>query len=316
MNSQFTVCTYNIGSSVNDYFLHCKYHNPSLNFTSEEEDKQFRAKYDATQVKTAQLLENQADVYCLQEVGNTNRPMYTSLLNKGFQFVRYDNDRFDTAIALNPKRFIDITNHSIDVQITKYFKKDVAIATAIDIQSGQRVAFVSAHVPGFNFMKIEQEEVADGDLYCRAITQKLSQIGPSTIQIIGADMNANPEKWNPRFQTFSQRGLKVLRTNDSTNVNPKDSQDQKREIDFIFATSLSFWQKIKSIFCKSVQSNATIKAFNPLGWDIDNNASDHLPVFVDVKPTVNNSKIYQLLSSICSIFSCCTCRYKSIPQHN
>ncbi len=296
--SNFSVCSYNVGSRVDDYLQLCEYLKSPPSRKSRKEDDQFHAQYNTTQEKTAALLTNKAEVYCLQEVVDEERPLIKSLKENNFTIIRLESLKyFDTAIALDTKRFQDITNHSIEVQITQWFKKDVAIATATDILSGQRITFVSAHAPGFDFTKqvIDDEDAAEGDFYCQAILDRLSEIGNNTIHVIGADMNANPEKWNPRFQSFSNQGFQLHRKASATNVNPKDSVEQEREIDFIFTkATTSIWQKIKSIFVSTIQFKSTIKAEDSIGWDINNNASDHLPVFINLSPKVKISKIHQL----------------------
>lgn len=105
--------------------------------------------------------------------------------------------------------------------------------------------------------------------------------------------------WNPRFELFSNQGFQVYRKNSATNVNPKDSIEQEREIDFIFTkATTSIWQKIKSIFSSTVQFITTIKTENSIGWNVNDNASDHLPVFINISHKVNISQIYRLWNSI------------------
>lgn len=304
--SNFSICTYNVGSRVDDYFQLCKHLDSSLSFKSKEEDDAFRSKYAVVQNRTTELLTNKAEVYCLQEVGDEERPLIKSFKARNFEIIHLEGlPFFDTAIALDKNRFQDITNHSIDVQVNEEFKKDVAIATATDILSGQRITFVSAHAPGFDFTKkVNENDAAEGDFYCQAIVKKLSEIGNSTIQVLGADMNANPEKWNPRFQIFSNQGFQLDRKNSATNVNPKDLTDQEREIDFIFTKTISsIWQKTKSIFVSTVQYKTAIKVEDSIGWNANDNASDHLPVFIEVSPKINISKIGQLWNKICRFFS-------------
>jgi len=315
---QFSVCSYNMGSRVDDYFQLCRHLKPSFSLKAEEEDA-FRSKYRTTQNRTAELLTNQAEAYCLQEVGEEGeeRPVINSLKNRGFEIVHLEGLlAFDTAIALDTSRFKHISNQSIDVQITERFKKDVAIATATDIQTGQRITFVSAHAPGFDFTKeVNDKDAADGDFYCRAIAKKLSEIGNNTIHVIGADMNANPEKWNPRFKIFSRQGFQLHRTNSHTNVNPKDPTQKEREIDFIFTRTISsIWQKIKSIFVSTIQYSATIKTVNSIGWNVDDNASDHLPIFINISSKINVSKILQLWNISCRLLSSCFRKRRTQPQ--
>lgn len=307
MSLQFSVCTYNIGSREADYLQLCKHIDPSFSFKSREEEDAFRLKYNVTQNRTAELLADQAEAYCLQEVVAEERPIINSLKIKGFEIVHLEGlAHFDTAIALDKSRFKDIINHSIDVQINKHFKKDVAIATATDALSGRRITFVSAHVPGFDFTrKVNKEDAVEGDYYCQAIVDKISQIGRDSIHVIGADMNANPEKWKYRFQIFSRQGFQLHRTNASTNVNPKDSTQQEREIDFIFTkASSSIWQKIKSIFVSTIRYNTSIKTVNSIGWNTNDNASDHLPVFIKISQ-VNLSKIRRLWNATCRLLLSC-----------
>lgn len=314
MSSQFTVCTYNIGTGLSEYkesLTHSK--SPIL---KDGTDKQI-ASYNRTQEEAAKILNGQAEVFCLQEVGSTDRPLIKSFVQRGFTVIRCEGmEVFDSAVVLDTRRFKDITNHSFEAQITKSYKKDVAVATATDIKTGQQVAFVSAHVPGFPYnggsftnvpLPINQEITSAGDILCRAIVDKLSQVASGTIHIIGADMNCSPEKWNPRFEIFKQKNLKLIRTNAFTNLIYSDiqSDEKQRELDFIFTSSSSIWQRIKSIFFSIVEIHSSVKLLNPLGWDVDRNASDHLPVFATVDLQRTDSKIYQLWSWVRDGFKSC-----------
>jgi len=295
MNS-FDVCSYNLGTKVDDYLLLCKHNHPA-GFKAREQA--FRGKYRSAQAETTRLLlASQASVYCLQEVSHDNRPLITALKEKNFEIIHFGGIKnFDTAVALDKRRFKNITNHSIITRINKHHEKDIAIATATDSLTGQKVTFVSAHAPGFNFTQtINQTTTQKGDDYCQKIAKKLSEIGQNTIQIIGSDMNANPEKWNPRFKIFSNQGFQTQRTNLATNVNPRDSHDQEREIDFFFTKGIrmTLWQRIKSIFVSTFHFNPRIKFDNTINFDETKNASDHLPIFMNVAFKKKTSKIKQL----------------------
>jgi hypothetical protein len=129
-------------------------------------------------------------------------------------------------------------------------------------------------------------------------------------------MNANPERWNPRFEIFS--GFQVNRNANATNVNPADGrynpEFQEREIDFILTKMIvSLWQKIKAIFCGYLENTAAIHHYNPLNWDHDTNCSDHLPVFTHVTSTQMDSKIYQLWAAISSCF-CSSSAHEAIDS--
>jgi exonuclease III len=293
-----------MGKHCGDYLNNCKFHNS--NFIN---DNQFEEKYVEIQKSTAQLLKNEAEIFCLQEVMEENRPLVKALTEKGFKIVHFKNEKgFQTAIALSQDRFKDIVDHSFAVDIAKNFKRDVAIATATDKISGQKFTFVSAYVPGFELEKIyfSPKDTNEGDLYCKEIVKKLSQIGNH--MIIGSDMNANPEKWMPRFEIFSENRFQLHRTNATTNVNPYSDKLKQREIDFIFTktiTIFSVWQKIKSLFFSTIQCNASINPIKPIDFNVEHNASDHLPIFVKVDFKKNISKIQELWNAAWHLFSGC-----------
>lgn len=318
MSSQFTVCSYNVGVGMGDYQALCRHLGQAPKFVGNDAEVKeqlaaFTARYNAVQETTANRLKHLADVFCLQEVGNTERP-FMNVLNpryehfpQDFHTIRFEGlNEFDTAVLLSTNRFKDITNHSINVEIARNFSKDVAIAAATDRETGERVTFVSAHPPGFDFTSrnLNAADTREGDIYCRAIAQKLSEIGNSSIEIIGSDMNANPERWNPRFEIFSE--FQVNRNRTPTNVNPRDEAYQEREIDFVLTKIIfSIWQQIKALFCSHVQNTASIADQRPLGWNAETNCSDHLPVFIRVTSTPQDSKIYQLYSDIMSFLCQC-----------
>lgn len=305
------VCSYNMGSGSNDYgrlCAHKEWKDLNRNMTQEE----YKSQYDSTQKKTAELLIGKANVYCLQEVMIEDRPLIESLKTKNFEIIRLSKDSedpcFDTAIALDTTQFNNIENQSISVEISKGYKKDVAIATATHISSGQRIIFVSAHVPGFSFSGASENDIRSGDIYCDNIIKEISRIGNNALAVIGADMNANPEKLKSRFTPFSDQGLETYRTKSPTNVNPNDIIDKEREIDFIFTKTPkpSIWQKIKSIFASTIQFKYEIKNDdNPIGWDLKKNASDHLPIFINVSKEETISKINQLWNAASRLLSSC-----------
>lgn len=269
--SNFTVCTYNMGSNEGDYSNLRRHLDPSFNqhprlIATDE------AEYNAAQNKTTDSLMGQADVYCLQEVIDENRPLIKSLKGANFQIINKPNVRgnFDCAIAVNTARFENITNLSTTIN-----RQDVTIARATDITTKKEVLFVSAHIPGCmleNDTPVDADDASTGDNDCEQIMQHVAHIaGGCAVQIIGADMNANPEKWEPRFQKFTSRGFEVLRSNAPTNVNPNSRTYKERELDFIFV---------------SPKAQATVTNAKPLSWNVDN-ASDHLPVFVTVNLVKN-----------------------------
>ncbi len=62
----------------------------------------------------------------MQEVVDTERPIIKDLQANSFEIVYLkDAPDFDTAIALNTKRFKNIKNLSMNIRINDFFNKDV-----------------------------------------------------------------------------------------------------------------------------------------------------------------------------------------------
>ncbi len=308
----FDICSYNMGTNQQDYAQKCTYYDSQ------------NKNYDMVQQETSSALVGKAAVYCLQEVRNTQRPLIKALQAQGFEIFRAPNSnpnfQFSAAILLDSKIFKDFDNQSFDEMVcleeingfARAYKKDGAIVSATHIASGQRITFVSAHVPGFDFDKpVTELEGKKGDLYCHLIADKLAEIANKSMQktfhVIGADMNANPEKWQPRFDIFSREGFAIHRTNAPTNVNPADQTNREREIDFVFTnefyvipTIYAIWEKFKSFFIETSYYEFLIKENSVLGLAAENNASDHGALFVAANFTTKPN-IYQLANSICSL---------------
>lgn len=110
-----TVCAYNVGG-VTDYFQLCKHLNPSepsLNFKSREEEAAFRLRYNEVENQTTQMLIGEAQVYCLQEVGEEERPLIRALKERNFEIIHLEGvPAFDTAIALDKTQFRDIAQRT------------------------------------------------------------------------------------------------------------------------------------------------------------------------------------------------------------
>lgn len=287
---QFNVCSYNMGSGSSDYLNLHTYFNPQFKIGSREQEQAFINEHAKIEESSAISLQDKANAYCLQEVVDENRPLIKNLKEKGFEIIHLNNDQpyFDAAIALDKNRFKDIVNHSMVID-----RKDVAIATATDILTNQKVTFVSAHVPGFNLENLIEEEKQDGDNFCQKLATNLRKIGGT--QIIGADMNGTTEIANERFQAFTKNGLLIHKTDCPTNVCPRSEDYKLREFDYFFAkNNQSFWQKIKSIFKTTIQYSCAIKKGNCFGLDEGINPSDHAPIFLKVKPKECSSKMKTL----------------------
>lgn len=303
----FRLCCYNIGIydfEHNDFARLCKYNNTP-------EVAENMQNYINAQKESTKLISDKAQVYCLQEVGyEEDRPFITELKKRNFEIIYSAyNGSYDTAIALDKSRFSKIKNHSMRIALpssknpgTKFYK-DVAIATAYDNVTKQEVVFVSAHAPGFDFTKpVGESEGRDGDLYCQAIAAKLDEIGKGKLALIGADMNANPEKWDHRFKIFTDKGFEISRTNQKTNVNPEDSTDKEREIDFFITKISNIGNFFKStIFIDRIES--TTFTLSSIGFDCRKNGSDHIPIFTEIKIYETPSGFSLLCASVYAFFS-------------
>jgi hypothetical protein len=282
-----SVISYNMGLNIRDFAAECDY--LKLHIDDGEAGQQM---YKIAQENTAKNLVGRASVYLLQEVDKEDRLLLTNLKIAGYALFHIRNsptasekvqnrEVFDTAIALKIDEFENVENFSN--AINAY---DVAIVSATYKLTGERMTFVSGHVPGFNLdeKNYYEADLRDGEKYCRTMIDQLSQT-ESAIQIIGADMNANPEvlkkagrksdrTWTHRFEKFDDAGFEIFRTEKPTNVKP-DSDYCKRELDFIFVRATSRTQdKIKSLFKPSILGDTT----RLLGWDSALNASDHRPI--------------------------------------
>lgn len=269
--SALRFCHFNIGG-VKDYYIQHGFLKPDSKIKQEE----LLSKYEIAQENIAKILcsSNPHDVYFLQEVIHKDRPLIRELIKTKFTlFHKNTYNGFDTVIALNGERFKDAQDFSIEVNV-KQLKKEATIVVAKDLITEQSIAFVSAHAPGFDFESSNlEQETQFGDTYCQAIITKLNEIAKGCIQIIGVDMNANPEKWQKRFDIFLKEGFKLVRLNEATNLNPQCKEVQ-REIDYVLVKIESLLSKNQSFIFDD--QSTTIKA--ALTWDLTNNPSDHLPL--------------------------------------
>ncbi|MEC7839806.1 MAG: hypothetical protein VX777_07185 [Chlamydiota bacterium] len=305
MSTQFNVCSYNMSSDERDYKLAIDHLYPKgIN------EDQIPLRYEVAQEEVDKRLREEADVFLLQEFQQNifndqgppkytvDRPLINSLMNKKFIFIQHHfNDSgdnilctTDAAIALNSNRFQLIQNLSIS--------DNCAIALTTDKVTQERILFVSAHFRGFDLTKSAIELTREyqrnggprsGDDEVETVLKKLlSHENQCNLQIIGADMNCNPERWYNRFYKFVDRGFTTHRTGNPTALNSKDKEFQEREIDFLFSKhirrdQLSLEQRLfSSSITKYVVEKKILKEFEE--WDIEKNPSDHKPICFTVIP--------------------------------
>ncbi len=276
-----------MGTDINDYNLALKF------FQEDHPNLDNKQAYDQAQQETASLLENEGDVYCLQETGELEqRPLIQNLQQKNFTIIQAKGKSpvRDAVIALNPNRFTDIENHSIS--------REIAVAVATDQMTHRRLAFVSGHMEGFSLTLspeeiLENELATGGDQQCHDLVAKLKELEKTTdIQIIGGDMNASPKTWYNRFHIFEEAGFNLMSTNGTTALNSNDKTLREREIDYFFVKNQ---QAVKPLHWQERNISKPLDH-----WNVNSNASDHTPIKLSINPTMMNPllKLYSLLTRL------------------
>ncbi|MGH2637948.1 MAG: hypothetical protein ACRDF4_01465, partial [Rhabdochlamydiaceae bacterium] len=271
------VCSYDMGAGIADYRALCKYLDPqfTLDPKNKEQQDSFLKQHQKSQENVTRTLEDQAQVYCLQQVLDAKGPLIQTLKERKFEILHCPSNSPGCAVALDPTCFDSIQNHS---QMTE--KGDVAIAIATHRASHQQMTFASIYASRCTLEGVvDALDAAHGDSYCSDVVELFSQIPSAPFQFIGASMNANPEKWNPRFHLFEEKGFTTLRTNKMTNVMPQSPTYKEREIDFIF-TRTSPQKKSHSNLPSPFQ--ATLFPVSVLNLDPACNASNHLPLIATI----------------------------------
>lgn len=253
------------------------------------------------------------DVLFLQEVGDENRTLMTSVKTHNFTLARFDSGHgYDSLVALNPDRFENIVDYSCSLKQGDH-KKDCAICVATDKQTHKRFVFASAHIAGFSYALTGEQllvEANRGNEFCKNLLAKLEEIEkkekaanrPIDATVIGCDINASPEKLKGRFSLFTDKGFKVKRTGSATNVHFMDTADKVREIDYFFSkTKRNIWHKCKNIFKSSDKITVSAKSFSNFGFDMQNNMSDHKPIAGRVTIEEQKSIFASIWSKIKSI---------------
>ena len=313
INCSFTFGTLNYGSSLEDYGQQIpnkktdnadnkeqkNFHEIGRENEFKEEDNKFLDSIANLRNKllseTAKDLARLADVYALQEVMSNDRKDIKVFINEGFQIIRpprANNSTYtDTAIAIHPKKFHNISNRSLTIETT-----DFAAAVATENATGKKIAFISGHISGFNIdaadEKIMKEGASPGDHEIEMLINALNENFSDCDSIfIGADMNAIYERYPDRFKLLEDAGFVVHRTHQPTNkmsrgfggnTTPKTVD---RELDYIFVKHKEnrFVAFLRRLFKKetikiSIENNRSQLTLNP-----NSSPSDHLPVFLKVE---------------------------------
>ncbi len=270
-----TFGTYNMGARSNDYEL----------AGGSTED----GKYEEVQARTSEEITSQdiPSVFFLQELGcpMRERPLIKELEKRNYSIVHQGRAEkyVDSGIAINLDEYDCIDDYSTNFPASA---TDVSVSTARHKTSGFTMSFASAHVPGCDFNSPTKDSAVSGDRFCRELINYLSDFDTDLV-VIGADMNINPEGWPNRFDIFTRAGYKLVRTNKPTAINRDDEKNQLRELDYFFikANNKKNYHPIRSLFKSAFISgviDAPLCSDNPeVPSDLDKNASDHLPVYMN-----------------------------------
>lgn len=308
--ASFTVCSYNMKDTFypagqsSEGFCRLQVYTED----SRSDDKVF----EAAKQKTAELLKGKAHVYCLQEVGQNN-PLLQELEKERFTIIRAGSN----VIALDSTRF---SSHTDCSERGKHIGfggiHDTAIALAVDQETKKEVAFASTGV-GFARANNGGKIFLSPDNGGTQIASELSALGTlnlGALQVIGAGVSANPIMADTLLEHLSAGDFETHRLDTHTMVDPLYSNNHdKVEADFIFTKTppATFWQRIKAIFVSTFYGHVSIKEIQPLGFDPTRNASNHIPLFIEVK--TRESKISQLWNRLSASIS--SCFRASPPQY-
>ncbi len=267
----FRVGTYNMGSDHNDYNQLCQQTDfIPIDVSCQTDAHKIKLdnrynQYPAVQAKSAaHIMRSKMDVLCLQEVNQpkdniTDRPLIKELTSNRFAVIGNEKGYSDAAVAINTDKFEKIT--------PLLRTRDIVIVSAQETASKITFAFVSAHFQGVTLDQgpVDPLDADQGDVMSRTIAQALSQ-SDHTVQIIGADVNAPPERWKHRFDLLTDHGFTLVRSGKPTNVKPGSSYNP-RELDYFFVKG---------------PVNAIVDPTAYLPLDPTVNASDHAAIGVQM----------------------------------
>lgn len=259
-----------MGADQSDFLNSCLAQNPNFEI---EDALEFGKLYGKKQDEVAAEISGKADVYLLQEATTLNRPLIEKLRTRGFHFFHTAVTNPACLVALNAERFKGFENHS-----QTQLDGDVAIVTCIERVTNRKITFISAHAPGSNLSNISHESTAFGDRYINQLVELVENLKDSSTQILGVDMNISPEMWNCRFDLLTKKKFSVVRTGHPTNVFPCKVLPY-RELDYFFYRSKSGMFS----FLSQPKFEISTLSLSQIKLDPETNASDHLPIFMQLK---------------------------------
>lgn len=303
---QINFMQYNMGSGSADFAL--KYDVEE----SEDLEKRYQEAANARNIGMLAIAD-QLDVIFLQEVLNVtpNNELISKLIEKGFTLYGTDQIRNrDCMVAIKTDKF-RCENQSFYNQLGG---EEFAIVKVTHIRSNISLKLASAHLPGFSFNNPTDEAAEIGDNHAKTLVNKLND---STITIVGVDMNSQKSVYPGRHAIFEEKGY-TTHISSTYTAEKKGEKRGYRHLDYFMVRtpefvrnppSESLFQKIKNLFLSRfkvgefiiIKPNASQSKWN---WiDSMKNSSDHQPIMGKLTIEKQNSKIYEVWSSIRNFFS-------------
>ena len=270
----------------------------------------------------ANSLSAQADVICLQGVGNTEREFITQLQENGFWIYHpYNLDgswkgsthEVGTAVAIKALKFSSIQNLSMELNSSITLEaQDIASISATPDGTAAPIQFSSVFSKSFKIFKPHhQKKFSQIDLKAQGqaldYTEEVLKSDQCTRHLIGADMNNNPQNYSVPFNQFKRAQFSVLNPNKSTFDQSLAEGREFHKTDFIMAKGFTHiknvWQRflnfLKRIFYLATpqMTISQPKIAREFSFDKETNCSDHLPVISTVK-IVSQSKFQHFLKSL------------------
>jgi endonuclease/exonuclease/phosphatase family metal-dependent hydrolase len=204
------------------------------------------------------------------------------LKNAGYEFFCLDNRKgapmrsIDTLIALPPGRFEKIENKSFFDRSTN---SDVAFVIATDKQTGKKLAFISAHLPGIDFAGKADAKSDSGIKAAEAIVAKVKEECSDCDGIIfGGDLNTPEKYYAHRHDALREGGFEIHGSGKATNRTTdemylKSNRNPNEELDYF---------GVKSPNGKLKASVTVLSDKTSSGFDHKLDASDHKPIYMDM----------------------------------
>lgn len=335
--------TFNCGAGYNDYKMMASA-NPEesakllkkINEANPQNEAQLfeimSSIQDRIEGVVAEKLAGQLDVICLQELKNTQRVFYKTLLEQGFSFYRLEKVKghereipLENAVAIRNGFFEKVTNTSVasssvdteystgdKISFEKRFfgyGRQIASVTAT-IFGNLTLSFTSIHSWGFQLYGKDQERpdpLPEDDVrrheqalvYHREATKNAARQKANLFNVIAGDLNNSLGQYDGAFEHMVRAGYTTHKPDQPTNVNSGELEFKHRTIDYIFTGSSGFLTRVITKITSLFVSTPFVTYSKPQvleGFDftVETNCSDHKPVGMTINIQYKKSAIARL----------------------